>query len=34
MHSAPIVDRGDTSTRCPPTTIDDAMAMGSPPPSR
>ncbi len=34
MQSAPIVESGDTSTRWPPTLIADAIATGSPPPSR
>src|SRR3954468_9202736 len=33
-HNAPMVERGDTSTRCPPTLIEDAIAMASAPPSR
>ena len=33
MHSAPIVDSGDTSTRCPAMFIVDAMPSALPPPS-
>ena len=33
MHSAPSVESGDTSTRCPPTFMEDAMASGATPPS-
>ena len=33
MQSAPSVERGDASTKNAPTLMEDAIAMGSPPPS-
>ena len=33
MHSAPIVDSGDTSTSAAPTLMLSAISSGSPPPS-
>ena len=33
MQSAPIVESGETSTRCDPTFIENAMETGSAPPS-